>query len=314
MASHGDQPLGSRLASLVSALRRRLDRRIGVRDPAGRPRPPTPPDPSAALRSGAGPAPLLDHGVPGRCVEACAARPPTSSEARSRSAPGRPGTAGTKPTGSLDTRCTSGSMAMPSPARTGHTGRRGPRWSAPAAGGGRARTCASWPSGPPRCTPNPAPDDACGEVRLHAADGPAVVCPDGWAVHSWHGTRAPAWVIEAPTAAAIAAESTVEVRRRAIERVGRPSFLEQAGLTLVGRSIDPGDVGHEPRLYGLPYRHHGARTRPSASRRTRITPPSGRSADRRRAADRRRGSPADVGLRARLGPSRPGTSAAGDRV
>jgi hypothetical protein len=51
-----------------------------------------------------------------------------------------------------------------------------------------------------------------------------VVFPDGWAVHSWHGTRVPSWVIDGPTVERIAAERNVEVRRCAIERIGWTAF------------------------------------------------------------------------------------------
>jgi hypothetical protein len=89
-------------------------------------------------------------------------------------------------------------------------------------------------------------------TRLHDTDGPAILFPDGWSVHSWHGTRVPAWVIEEPTVELIAAERNVEVRRCAIEHLGWPAVVDQAGLTLVGQSADPGNPGRELRLYELP--------------------------------------------------------------
>lgn len=96
--------------------------------------------------------------------------------------------------------------------------------------------------------------------RLHAADGPAVQYPDGWAVHAWHGTRVPSWVIDAPSVENIAAETNVEVRRCAIERIGWATFIDQAGLRLVAQSADPGNPGGELRLYDLPYKDWGAPT------------------------------------------------------
>ena len=90
------------------------------------------------------------------------------------------------------------------------------------------------------------------EHRLHCATGPAVVYPDGWAVHVWHGTRVPSWVIEDPTADRINAEFNVEVRRCAIEHLGWPAYIDQAGLRLLSRAPDPGNPGCELQLYNLP--------------------------------------------------------------
>jgi hypothetical protein len=100
-----------------------------------------------------------------------------------------------------------------------------------------------------------------GEVddrRLHSSDGPSVEYRDGWAVHAWHGTRVPAWVIESPTVDRIAAESNVEVRRCAIERIGWGAFIEDAGLRLIGQSADPGNPGAVLQLYDLPFEPWGA--------------------------------------------------------
>jgi len=100
-----------------------------------------------------------------------------------------------------------------------------------------------------------------GELRLHSAVGPAVEYRDGWTVHAWHGTRVPAWVIDAPTVDNIVEESNVEVRRCAIERIGWHAFTYQACLRLVGQAADPGNPGSELRLYDLPYQRWGAPTR-----------------------------------------------------
>ncbi len=86
-------------------------------------------------------------------------------------------------------------------------------------------------------------------LRLHDGNGPAVVFPDGWSVHCWHGTRVPAWAVENPTAEAIAAERNIEVRRCAIENLGWAAYIEQAGLRLLGQAPDPGNSGCELRLY-----------------------------------------------------------------
>lgn len=88
--------------------------------------------------------------------------------------------------------------------------------------------------------------------RLHSATGPAVAYPDGWAVYAWHGTRVPSWVIEDPAADRIDREPNVEVRRCAIERLGWPAYLAQAGLRPVSRAPDPGNPGCELQLYDLP--------------------------------------------------------------
>ncbi|WP_216206794.1 DUF6745 domain-containing protein [Amycolatopsis aidingensis] len=102
----------------------------------------------------------------------------------------------------------------------------------------------------------PLPGTAYDEVRLHHADGPSVVFPDGWAVHAWHGTWVPSWVIEAPTVRRITSERNAEVRRCAIERIGWQAFIDRAGLTLIGRTADPGNPGCDLSLYDLP-RHRG---------------------------------------------------------
>ena len=88
--------------------------------------------------------------------------------------------------------------------------------------------------------------------RLHYADGPALVWPDGWSLYFWHGTRVPAWVVEAPTVEAIHAERNVEVRRCGIESLGWDAYLAQARLRLVDTADDPGNDGFELRLYDVP--------------------------------------------------------------
>lgn len=78
--------------------------------------------------------------------------------------------------------------------------------------------------------------------RPHAGGGPAIVFPDGFAVHAWRGERLPPEWIEAPEkldVRQIAAIPNVEVRRMLIERVGYERFLSGAGARLV----DAGDVG-----------------------------------------------------------------------
>lgn len=59
--------------------------------------------------------------------------------------------------------------------------------------------------------------------RLHSEARAAIAWPDGWGVHSWHGVRVPAWVIEHPeqiTAEKIDRETNAEIRRVMIVRFG----------------------------------------------------------------------------------------------
>ena len=117
-----------------------------------------------------------------------------------------------------------------------------------------ARSCGWWWPREGRCVIAERPlavrtESAGDQLRLHDDSGPAVVFPDGWSVHCWHGTRVPAWVIQNPTVEAIAAETNIEVRRCAIEHLGWPSYIERAGLRLLGQAPDPGNPGSELRLY-----------------------------------------------------------------
>ncbi|NEW39543.1 hypothetical protein GV794_12700 [Nocardia cyriacigeorgica] len=95
-------------------------------------------------------------------------------------------------------------------------------------------------------------DETVDEVRLHCADGPAVRYADGWELYFWHGTQVPAWVITDPTAEAIDRETNVEVRRCAIEKLGWPAYLEEAGTQLMATAPDPGNHGFELMLYEAP--------------------------------------------------------------
>jgi hypothetical protein len=97
--------------------------------------------------------------------------------------------------------------------------------------------------------------------RLHNESGPAIVYPDGWPLYAWHGTPVPSWVIDDPTAARIAEETNIEIRRCAIEHIGWAEFIRQAKLTLIGSAPDPANPGAELRLYDLPYQKWGRKTR-----------------------------------------------------
>ncbi|MEU4742375.1 DUF6745 domain-containing protein [Actinosynnema sp. NPDC023658] len=133
-----------------------------------------------------------------------------------------------------------------------------------------ARSCGWWwprrdvcvvSERPTSVVTEPVPGAEHGETRLHNGDGPALTYPDGWTVHSWHGTPVPRWVIEEPTAERILAERNVEVRRCAVERVGWEAFIDEAGLTLLARAPDPGNPGSELRLYDLPVLRPATATR-----------------------------------------------------
>ncbi|CCF65780.1 protein of unknown function [Nocardia cyriacigeorgica GUH-2] len=122
-----------------------------------------------------------------------------------------------------------------------------------------AAACGPWWPGEHHCvvTERPQllatePAGDFGEVGLHRADGPAVRYGDGWELYFWHGTHVPAWVITDPTADAIDRENNAEVRRCAIESLGWPAYLEEAGTRLMATAPDPGNHGFELMLYDAP--------------------------------------------------------------
>ena len=91
--------------------------------------------------------------------------------------------------------------------------------------------------------------------RLHNAHGPAVLYRDGFAVHSWHGTRVPADLLTGDgwSTERIFAETNTEIRRCAIERVGWDRFITDSGMSCVGDAVpDPGNAPHTIALYDLP--------------------------------------------------------------
>jgi len=104
----------------------------------------------------------------------------------------------------------------------------------------------------------PLPGSWHGELRLHCPGGPAIRYPDGHGIHVLHGTPVPAWVITDPTIERVRREPNVEVRRCAIERIGWDTYIELAGLSLVGACADPGNPGAELRLYDQPTQGWGA--------------------------------------------------------
>ncbi|MBO4271859.1 DUF6745 domain-containing protein [Microbispora triticiradicis] len=88
--------------------------------------------------------------------------------------------------------------------------------------------------------------------RLHCASGPALSWPDGFALHAWHGTPVPGWVVTDPTPEAIGAEGDPEIRRCAIESFGWERYIAEVGLPLVAEIEDPRVPGSKLALYDLP--------------------------------------------------------------
>lgn len=98
----------------------------------------------------------------------------------------------------------------------------------------------------------PTPQGAFGERRLHHDESPALEFADGAAVHVLHGAIVPGWVVTDPTPERIGREPNVEVRRCAIERLGWDVYLDRAGLCLLGEAEDPGNPGQPLRCYRAP--------------------------------------------------------------
>ncbi|WP_407562468.1 DUF6745 domain-containing protein [Streptomyces sp. 184] len=104
----------------------------------------------------------------------------------------------------------------------------------------------------------PQPGARHGEVRLHHPDRPAIRYADGAEVYALHGTAVPRWVVADPTVARIHREPNVEVRRCAIERIGWDRYIDEAGLHLLAKAPDPGNDGSHLHLYHVPQRVWGA--------------------------------------------------------
>jgi hypothetical protein len=101
------------------------------------------------------------------------------------------------------------------------------------------------------------------QVRLHNETGPAMLWPDGWGFHAWHGTRVPADLIETGwDTSRILAEPNAEIRRCAIERLGWDQLITAAKLAQVGKTVDdPGNPGQSLTLYDVPEQIYDAPVR-----------------------------------------------------
>jgi hypothetical protein len=90
-----------------------------------------------------------------------------------------------------------------------------------------------------------------GPIVPHCPDGPAIVFPDGWEVHAWHGTGVPASLVEDEwDFKRILAERNVETRRCAIEKLGWEEL--ERHLVPVASAPDPGNPGQVLTLCELP--------------------------------------------------------------
>jgi hypothetical protein len=72
--------------------------------------------------------------------------------------------------------------------------------------------------------------------RLHSITGPAMLYPDGWAIHAVHGVRVPAWIIEQPkeiTVEKIDSEQNAEVRRVMLDRFGVERYVRESGAKII---------------------------------------------------------------------------------
>ena len=78
--------------------------------------------------------------------------------------------------------------------------------------------------------------------RLHCADGPALLYPDGWGIWSWHGVQVPREWIERPgdmDPAIVLNHPNVEQRRCAAEIIGWGRVLDTLAPTVVDEDDDP---------------------------------------------------------------------------
>jgi len=74
--------------------------------------------------------------------------------------------------------------------------------------------------------------------RLHAADGPALGCRDGWSVYAWKGVLVPPWIIERPeriNVRSIAANHDPQIRRCMIDILTPQRFIAEGGAYRVSQ-------------------------------------------------------------------------------
>ncbi|WP_433726386.1 DUF6745 domain-containing protein [Nocardia sp. CA-129566] len=98
----------------------------------------------------------------------------------------------------------------------------------------------------------PTPNARHNERRLHHPDLPAIGFADGSHVYIQHGAVVPDWVVLDPTPERIRGERNIEVRRCAIERLGWDVYVDRAELELIAERDDPGNPGATLRLYDAP--------------------------------------------------------------
>jgi len=93
------------------------------------------------------------------------------------------------------------------------------------------------------------------EFRLHHETGPALLYPDGWGIHAWHGARVPAhWIEQRETLDPneVIRHENVELRAAGAAIVGWPKMLGVLKAKVVNDSGSP-DIGQliELKLPGL---------------------------------------------------------------
>ena len=76
--------------------------------------------------------------------------------------------------------------------------------------------------------------------RLHCETGPAMIYPDGFSVHAWHGTVFPEeWIKSKPTASEALYWRNIEQRRVACEMLGWESILNELDCISLDKDEDP---------------------------------------------------------------------------
>lgn len=94
--------------------------------------------------------------------------------------------------------------------------------------------------------------------RPHAADGPAVVWPDGTEAFAWHGLPVDRRLVTEPdtiTLSEIDAERNVELRRVLVERFGEERLIREGGARLVHED-ETGRLWRRPLAIVSPWSRH----------------------------------------------------------